>query len=365
MRKIVLISCVLALSCTPAAKITTTNLQDLAAFEPNSNIYALPQTRVLVTISAIRKSFTPGPYYQYAKRFLGIENVHSEPFESWEIEDVKLNTFSEPDPDCFFSVKQEGCDLIEQRLLKMTKDGLVVAPSSQVSYQLVDNESIRPVQESLFTDVTIKPYFYDPSKKKQKNLLADSAYSKIPSLKKQLEPKKIEEKANEAANFILKIRKRRFKLLAGQYEVFPEGIALKTSIEELNKLEAEYLSLFIGKMDIDTITRNAAILPASGEKLQRFTAFGFSGKSGFYASTEEQGNQIVVEIEDLNSNEILNQMGVNSSTKTYPNMLIYRIPDKALVKIVYGSYIILESEISVYQFGALVPMQIPARKRSF
>jgi hypothetical protein len=51
----------------------------------------------------------------------------------------------------------------------------------------------------------------------------------------RLNQKTLEEKAQEAALFIFKIRKRRFKLLAGQYDVFPEEQALATSVREIKQ----------------------------------------------------------------------------------------------------------------------------------
>jgi hypothetical protein len=54
--------------------------------------------------------------------------------------------------------------------------------------------------------------------------------------------KSLEEKAEEAAAFIYKLRKRRFKLLVGQEQPVPDGNALDISIRELDELEKEYLS---------------------------------------------------------------------------------------------------------------------------
>jgi hypothetical protein len=358
-----LLICSIAVSCTTPSRITTTNIQNLASFESNSSIYALPQTRVLITTTAVRKIFTPGPYCQYAKRFLGIENVNSEPFTKWEILNIKVSAFSEPDPEFYYSVKQQGSDIMDQRLAELSKTGLIINPSIHGSFQLSGDEFFQSADGPEFTDLTVKPYFYDPDKKKQKNLLSDSSFTKAALMKKQLEPKKLDEKANEAAKFILKIRKRRFKLLSGQYQVAPqEGLALQTSVEELNKLEAEYLSLFIGKYQTDTIVRNNTITPVAGEKLQRYNVYRFSTETGFYTSGEDQGEPVVLEVENLNISEILKNMDLKSSSNTYSDMLLYRIPDRGLAKIVYGSYIVVESEISVYQFGALVPLYVKTQK---
>ena len=79
----------------------------------------------------------------------------------------------------------------------------------------------------------------------------------------------MEDKAREAAAFIYKIRKRRFKLISGQYDTHPESTALETAVRELNELEDNYLALFIGRYTTDTLTHRYQYIPTSGSTPER------------------------------------------------------------------------------------------------
>jgi hypothetical protein len=355
------ITVLLAVSCSTSS-VVTTNLRDLASFEANAQIYALPQTRLVVMATAGKNVFIPGPYQKYSDEFLGIKGTSNQSSTTWNIIDIKLSTISEPDPEHFYSVKIQNNPTASELISKMTDDNLLMNACSENNFQLYHNDFVRSVEDFPFTDLTVKPFYFEEKKKKQKNVLEDSAFALIPSLEKHLQAKSEKEKAFEAAQFIFKIRKRRFKLVSGQYEVFPEGIALSASVEELNKLEKEYLSLFIGKNYTDTIINVFSSVPVSSEILQRVTLFRFSSETGFLTSSENEGTPIILEVKDLNQNELLSQLQLPAQGADNSNRLYYRLPDKCSVSIFYNSHILLESELPVYQFGAIVPMFVEPKK---
>jgi hypothetical protein len=345
---------IIAASCS-ISSITNTNLRDLTSFEPEATIYALPQTRLVVNVIAEKNVFIPGPYFKYADEFLGIKGASGDSGILWNIADIKLSTISEPDPEQFYSAKIKNYPSAIQNISELTNNGVLINPCTENNFQLSHNDFVSSVEEIPFSDLSVKSFFFDEKKKKQKNMLADSAFAMIPSLEKQLQTKSEKEKAFEAAQFIFKIRKRRFKLVSGQYEVFPEGIALQSAVKELNKLEKEYLSLFIGKKYSDTITNIFSVVPRNSEILQRFTLFRFSSQTGFFTSSENEGTPIIMEVKDLNQNELLNQLQMPVQKKGYLNYLYYRLPDNCSVSIFNDSHVLLESELPIFQLGAIVP----------
>eukprot|EP01022_Parablepharisma_sp_SALTPOND_P009187 TRINITY_DN138258_c0_g1_i1.p4 TRINITY_DN138258_c0_g1~~TRINITY_DN138258_c0_g1_i1.p4 ORF type:complete len:126 (-),score=7.21 TRINITY_DN138258_c0_g1_i1:32-409(-) len=60
--------------------------------------YALPRTGIKVYVEAIREKFEPGPYAAYARQLLGIKDARSRASVKWSVSAVKIETFSEPDP---------------------------------------------------------------------------------------------------------------------------------------------------------------------------------------------------------------------------------------------------------------------------
>jgi hypothetical protein len=180
----------------------------------------------------------------------------------------------------------------------------------------------------------------------------------MPVTKSKSGIKTTEQKAEEAANFIIKIRKRRFKLLAGQYEVYPEGVALETSVRELNELEQNYLSLFIGKVYTDTIERVFYYTPQVGQTLERNIICRFSEETGIQEAISLAGTPLVLELKNMQFNAALRDVRNPFAGPTYENIIFYRLPDKAYTRVLYGSANLIESEIEVFQYGVLIPCSV-------
>jgi hypothetical protein len=360
MKKLIqLLTILLTISCS-TSKIVTTNIQDLTAFESDAQIYALPKTTFIFEVTATRHTFLPGPYQKYTKRLLGIEGAKSMSEVYWQLEDINMKRLIEPDIDHYYSVKHIGDCSIEDPLLELGKSGLIISHDMLPSYKHYNSDVIDEVEQIHFTDLTISPYINDENRKKNKKKGNNPEAEGIPYWQKHIAGKTTEEKAIEASRFIYKIRKRRFKLLAGQYEVFPEGTALETSIKELNKLEELYLSLFIGKTEIDTVKRVYAYEPQANNEIQRKTLFRFAEETGFHLPESDFGSPIILVINDLNNNQPLSQLQF-SFTET-GNVLLYRLPDKASLKLLYGSHVLLESVNPVFQFGVIVPLYVNQQK---
>ena len=341
------------LSCS-AGKFTTTNFHNLAGFEENSHIYALPKTRIVVHVEVEKTEITPGPYHQYAKKYLGIEGVPTVSSNRFEIKDISISTQSVTDPDYIFSVKNENFANLEQVLEDYRSKGLIMQEGASAYYNKSLEMQDKP-EEIYFTDLSIKPFYHTTNRKNA----TGNQFINVPIHSKQNSLKTTEEKAAEAAKFLFKLRKRRFKLLAGQYEVFPEGVALESAVKELDNLEAEYLSLFIGKQHLQTLSSRYTFTPSENEEIQRFTMFRFDENSGLHPSSGQDGEAIILQVTDLNTNVTLSNIN-RSNTQEATNIIYLRFADRAKVKVFYGSHEVVEAEIPIYQFGVHIPKYVPA-----
>jgi len=346
----------LLIACSPASKISVTNIQDLASYEENSIIYTIPRTRLVLTATAIRHYTVPGPYNRYAEKFLGMKDAPSISETEWELNSIALTSYQEPDPDYYFSVQTNDPELVLQKFMMLTGKGMILKPDENnlfVQFEGIFDEGPEPIH---FKDLSVKRNLIEPgssAKSAEKKTTID-----LPVTGQNMGAKSIEQKAEEAANFIIKIRKRRFKLLAGQYEVFPEGKALEISVQELNQLEEEYISLFAGKTYSDTITRSFYYVPQVNQELERYVFFRFSDETGFHDALETIGKPLVLELRNMHFTEVLHNMHFPLSGPTYENVLFYRIPDMASVKVFYSSNTILEAEIKIFQYGSIVPWSV-------
>lgn len=349
----------LIIACSPTNNINITNIQDLASYNENSIIYSLPRSRLVLSVIAVRHYTVPGPYSNYAEKYLGIIHAPTISRTEWELNKVTLKAVEQPDPDYYFSVQTDNPAEVFHDFLTYTGEGMILQLDDHkpfVHSDVVTEDEPEPIH---FTNLSVKRNLIetrDNSASTQTQIPVDMPVTKV-----KQGTKTVEEKAEEAANFILKIRKRRFKLLAGQYEVFPEGVALETSIKELNKLETEYLSLFVGRCYSDTITRNFYYVPQINKELERHVFCRFSDETGFHDAMGAIGKPLVLELRNLNFNQVLDNLHFPFSGPTYENILFYRIPDIASVRVFYSSNTILEAELKIFQYGSVVPWSVSGR----
>lgn len=345
---------VLLSSCNPAAKISVTNVNDTGHLINNTCMYALPLSAFAITVVAQQESFVPGPYHMYARKYLGITDAVSVPFDRWSLTDATLTGYLEADPDFLFGVTGAKNSSYLQVIRDLSADSLLLLPENFVSRQVFANK-YEPLHEPLnFTDLSVKRNFDAEKGMQISGVLPDSSFFMTPASKDKKAPelKTTEQKAEEAANFILKIRKRRFKLISGQYDFMPDGEALGRAVEELNRTELEYLSLFTGKKSTAFHTRTFHYVPEAVPENGRTILFRFSGKEGFLEAGENEGKPVMIVIQDMNKIKGLDSPALNPGGLN--NYLIYRIPDQAWIRILFGEQLLLETRQPVYQFGALV-----------
>lgn len=300
-------------------------------------IYSLPRTGIRINVQAKQEKFFHGPYFQYAEAMLGLKNAPSADFERWTITDIQIETFSEADPDQVY--KSTG---IAASMLNLTESGILAGinseavpadPSFAVSTFLGDTKT----PDFPFADLSLNPFFE----------IGDS------TRRRAIVTKSIEEKAQEAAHTVTKLRKRRFKALANAYDVLlPDGRAYELMVEELDKLEEEYVGLFIGKTYKKTFEYSFDFIPGensvSGE-----VAFRFAENKGVLPKTDLSGKPVVVDMKKLDNlasaQEKLNATGG-------PSGVFYRVPGQAEVRIMNGMSLMAATRATIAQFGTVAPL---------
>ena len=224
----------------------------------NAIIYSLPRNIIKVTVSVTKTTKEKGPYSDFAEKYLGIKDIIQETSSFYAFEHFNIETIAIPDTNESFVIENDRFNT-QINLLQFTEDGIIRSVNSNnnnqnfnTNYKNFFNNN-NPNKNSVFTDLTIKPFFEEKTKRVYNNVKKDSGYVKVAVTKKITIHKDTEQKAKEAANFILKLRKRRFKLISGTYEKFPEGKSIIPMIAELNKLEQNYINIFTGISITDTL----------------------------------------------------------------------------------------------------------------
>ncbi len=348
----ILMAAFLLIGCQPTSKLIVQPATGEIKPSASGFFYSLPRTVIEVKLDLRHDIYIPGPYCQFAAQFLGIEGVQLERKEDWTIASESINSYLESDPDhIFYAGFTSGRPLIPE-LLTLTKNGLVFSPAATFASALkipFDNSGKK--DSVWYTDLSMEYFYLQKTDTFYKTVLKDSSFVKIPVYKKEEVQKTDEQKAKEAANSIIKLRKRRFKLLSGEYNFITEGAALEITVRELSKMEQEYISLFLGKHYTESHSYKTCITLSLKSEIQ--TLFRFSGEQGILPQDSKAGLPVTLNIVRENSNSST-EINVTSAE----NSLYFRIPENATFQLNLNNRSLTEKRIAVYQFGKIQVMPV-------
>ena len=374
MKKTILVFIILGLlsflwSCKPSMEVIHISNSD-EQIKCNGIIYHLPRTVFEVEVELNYEVLIPGPFNKYANKYLSITSVPFQEEESYSIDEIKVSSLSEPDPDAAFLIKSKKSfpqiSFSNRNLIQgVNIDDFVTESPAEFLHEkstCIPNDELT---EPFFTDLSVKRNFINMLDTTYKVIEIDSVYQKIPVYNNVITSKELEQKAEEAANYIIKIRKRRFKLEAGMYEVFPDGRALKQMLKELDELEQEYLSLFVGKKYVFDYSYKETFVPEKQLEKKDIILFWFSEEEGISKNETALSRPIYLNCEALPQTKTVESFYKQQNEyKPKYNGLYYRIPGKCRIIIKDGEYIMSNDIFDVAQFGLLNSLPINMFKKS-
>ena len=106
----------------------------------------------------------------------------------------------------------------------MTEQEKILSEVTESDYKFgfhtdIDTETIS------YVDLGVYPNYEERSETMYKTLVTDTSFVRVPVQRTVVEQKSFAMKAEEAADFLLELRARRFEMLTGEYEVYPDGVA--------------------------------------------------------------------------------------------------------------------------------------------
>jgi len=334
-------------------------------------LYALPQTVLHIKIDVQRTVVKHGPFAEFAKKYMSIETATTTDSEKWSLSNVSVSSVAEVDSNQFYIVKSSDSHFAN--LLSLTPKGLI-AGVNLAYYEYFENidpfwfDNETEYDTTQFTDLSVQRNFDKPENRPMYNRVKkDSTFVRVPLQEKQIVQKDLEKKAEEAANFIYKIRKRRAKLVDGEYEKFYENQALKTALDEIARLEEEYLSLFIGKTYTENYSYLIEFTPNDVNKKIANVLCRFSTEYGILESENVNGIPILLSISQSrttsNANKFIDKhkQALAMQKKSKRNSgFYYRIPDEANITLSYNKKILTNSKLPIAQYGtiALLPAEV-------
>ena len=338
-------------SCAGTNQFIVTKVGEEPTAYSQRFIYSLPQTVIKINLEFEKLTFLPGPYRKFTEKYLGVSQYINDKKTQCEITGIDLSVFSEPDPLHYYSVNLLKGSIQSDAYFNLSANGLVIDPMGMISVS-----SVIPVKSqdelSGIVELSMKRNFMEKNDTLFKTVIKDSVFVNIPILRKQKDAKTMEQKAEEAANLIIKIRKRRLKLVTGEYSVFPEGVALEKAIKELDETEQEYLSLFTGKIIREIFSQAFLIIPSGNTQKTDFAKF--SAQNGILPSESPGGQPVSIEINPTGGFSLEKP----SDAKNPDNTLYYRLPSVCNVRVKEADKLLYDSRISVFQAGSIVPLPV-------
>ena len=337
------------------------------AKEPALFMYNLPATMLEIEVTVKQTQKIKGPYCDYGVRFLGLINtaVIERNSKRFEIIDVNVKTNAVQDSANWYSYIHNP-----ELLPSFTMSGKNALAGintdielNEISHLGVTNIPCPKDLKVQFTDLGMQKILIEEIQTVYREIKTDSSVIKVP-VKEYVKSKRNEEDlARSAADFITRLKTLRFELVAGLYEVFPDGRSLEATIKELYDVEKRYVELFTGVTRDTTYTYTFTYTPKQETEtpLSKVLCY-FDDESGvsLILPTQQYANNnknqhFIVELNYDSYDPLINQ-------RITPGGPVYRIPALCNVLLKVGDKPISMSKQYINQFGNVYQLPIDVLK---
>lgn len=309
--------------------------------------YSLPSTTIVLDVEAVQEVFYAGPYAKYAEKYLGIKpRLQDE--TSYQITQISMTPYIEADQNRRYSVNVTKGD-IDATFLKLTSAGLISFADATFGEPSVWR--FPTAGQENFADKGISSNLTSESTTLYRNDKKETTYNRVAVQQNMVVAKSEEKKAAEAAAMILRLREQKLQIVTGDTDATYSGEAMGAAIEELARLEEEYLTLFLGYSEYKTQKMKFDLIPEAGRESHKYIAFRLSDTSGLIPADNISGKPIVMEIvpQEFAASQVddpKEKAKDKNKVKAY-----YRIPAMCTVKITDGVNLLLQSRLPIYQLG--------------
>lgn len=325
MTKLSAILALLAL-CSAGASAQQTKLLTADKHNEYGLVYTLPVTALQIEVTATRTVRIAGPYYQYAKRFVGTDNVVKTDGEEWAIQSVKVTPYGVPDT--------------KNRYLMQLKSG-------QTSYICVDENGMlmainKEIKESPATRAAAEP---------SKPLKAFTGKEYLQYVGEDfLASQSSAKQAQMLAESLMEVREAKVSLTRGTAESMPtDGRQLELMLASLADQEATMTAAFVGTEQTEIVTRTFTFTP---EKAGKTVLFRMSDFCGFVDADDYSGEPVYLTVADVKQAEM--PVDDKGKEKELPkDAVIYRVPGAASISLTYAGKTLWSSDVDCAQFGIL------------
>ncbi len=323
--------------------------------------YALPKTLFKVRLVLEQVKEIPGPFAAYATKYLGTTDYIKAGKVYYRLLSVKVAPVTVADPAQVFYVRfpeDRSSKEIRKFALRLNSDGVLTGFGPAPEPEKKDSRtSISPKGGSS------EMYVFSDYRKRFDMQAGYTRAQKVDTIVRKITIDTVtikrflyktgwvnlteDQRAEDAAKQIKNIRTSRFNLLTGYQEV-NYGKGIRYMDEELQKMEHEYMVLFLGREYRQMVVRSFVFDPEKNALSGKLLQF-----------TDAEGNTQLLNIKV----RIVNAMTKVAGEKTTgPDALFYRIPVKAVVSVGNGDHPFYSDTFEVPQLGEVTT--VPVREQT-
>lgn len=304
-------------------------------------VYSLPTTALRITVTAQREMKSPGPFRQYAKRYLGTSNVVNEESVKWTIIDVDVTPIGIKGEDATQYLMQLKAGATT--FIGVDANGMLLSINTQP-----DEPEPTPAKPSL-TGTMLQ----DGGSVDDYLQLMDMDFVSAQNSMRQ---------AEMVASSLMDVRDAYLSLTRGTADNMPtDGRQLELMLASLKTQEAALTRAFTGSTTIQEFSSQYIFVPEEdGEEV----LFRLSDFSGFVEADDYSGAPVYIKTELVEEASL--PLDVNGEPKKFPkDGVVYAIPGTAKISIYTPQAGLYDEQLEIAQFGttfALTPSLFTDKK---
>jgi hypothetical protein len=289
--------------------------------------YFLPKTVLTVNVAYSRTTQKAGPFAKYAERFLGMDekNVIPEDRIYYSLGDINIESKGIPDKKESYLIEFKAKTTAP--FVCLTADGLICTVNADYKTPEAALQQAKTEETEKLPEVNAQSLFTEE-------------YLRAGSTLKM---------AEIAARQVYKLRESRNDILTGNTENVPrDGRGMRLVLATLEAQEAAIIALFAGTTVVEQMDSEFEVEPSAD--IQKEILFRFSKQAGLVDREDLSGNPIYINVIKTDENDGYVEPDAKRKSKEAES-IVYNVPGKASVEVLYGSISLYRNTFLVTQFG--------------
>lgn len=280
-------------------------------------VYALPKSHVQIEIEATCTISKPGPFAQYAERYLADDKAITQESKIWRFENARATETFIPDSQRMYliSFESQPVEFIEGTMMIST----VGTWDKKLRKVKFPGSKADEVTDTVF----------------HTELLGEEALTST----------SIPKMAERAAKQIFQLREARTAIMTCDVNHQPDGVATKEILERIDREERELTALFLGKKIVTHTKRCFDIDPAA--KKQNIIIARMSTLEGIVTADDMIGTPIYVNVTPA----ILTAPAETKKEQKAHKGYYYNVPGSAVFVIKHGDCFTVTNVLDIPQNG--------------